>query len=314
MHGLTAKLSSVLQSNPELYMSRQKVFCIGLGKTGTTSLKESLKILGYRTIRLTLDWQGTTDFDAALPGVSAAMYKELDAAFPGSKFILTIRDIERWLTSIEHDYERKKGVPKDRTDERHKLQMLIYGTEDFDAEKYRQAYLEHEKKVRSYFKDRPDDLLVLDITTNPGWDRLCAFLNVPVPEVSFPYVNKAAELDRLLIRLYYAIRDVNTVARISKYSAGNIEGIISSVDFEHYDPKTPIVLKDDRRINKVIKRASRHFGGPAQAARALGLPEASIRQAILNQKLHARSKIRPGKPMGRLRRIMRSGLRSGNRH
>ena len=45
-------------------MTRKKVFCIGLGKTGTTSLKEALRQLDYRTIRLPLNWQGITDFDA----------------------------------------------------------------------------------------------------------------------------------------------------------------------------------------------------------------------------------------------------------
>jgi len=294
-------------------MSRQKVFCIGLGKTGTTSLKESLRILGYRTIRLPLKWQGIADFDAALPGVSAAMYQELDVAYPGSKFILTVRDVDRWLKSIEHDFERKKGVPKDRADERYTLQMLIYGTEDFDADKFRQAYLDHENKVRAYFKARPDDLLVLDIAADAGWERLCSFLGVPVPDVPFPYVNKAAELDQLLIRLYYIIREVNTVADISKYSPENIESVVSSVDLEHYDSSVPILLKDDRRVNKVIKRASRYFGGPAQAAAALNVPEDSIHQAILNQKLHARSKLRAGKPVARLRRFLKSGLAPGNR-
>jgi Sulfotransferase domain len=294
-------------------MSRQKVFCIGLGKTGTTSLKEALRILGYRTIRLTLNWQGTTDFDAALPGISAAMYRDLDAAYPGSKFILTVRDMDRWLKSIEHDFERKKGVPKDRAGERYKIQMLVYGTEEFDKEKFRQAYLEHERKVLDYFRDRPDDLLVFDITTSADWDRLCAFLNVPLPDTPFPHVNKAAELDQLLIRLYYVIRDVDAVARISKYSTGNIDRIIRGVDLERYDPDKPVVLKDDRRINKVLKRASRHFGGPAKAAQALNLPEDSLRQAIRNQKQHARSKIRPGKSIARLRRFLKSGMASGNR-
>jgi len=294
-------------------MSRQRVFCIGLGKTGTTSLKEALKILGFRTIRLPLQWQGITDFDAALPGISAAMYKDLDAAYPGSKFILTVRDVERWLKSSQRDIERKKDMIQDRVDERLKIQMLLYGTATFDKEKFRRAYLEHERKVLDYFADRPDDLLVFDITTNADWDRLCAFLNVPVPEVPFPYVNKAAELDQLLIRLYHVIRDVEVVAGISKYSIGNIERIIASVDLENYDPSHPIPLKDDRRINKVLKRASRYFGGPVKAASALNIPEASLRQAIKNQKLHARSKVRHGKSFARLRRFLKSGLTSGNR-
>ena len=293
-------------------MSQQKVFCIGLGKTGTTSLKEALRVLGYRTIRLPLNWQGETDFDAALPGISAAMYKDLDAAYPGSKYILTVRDTDRWLKSIEHDFERKKGIPKDRAEERFRIQMIIYGTETFDKEKFRQAYHKHEKNVLDYFRGRPDDLLVFDITTSADWGRLCTFLQVPVPDVPFPFVNKAAELDQLLIRLYYVIRDVGAVSDISKYSKENIERIISSDDIDNYDLGRQITLKDDRRINKVIKRACRYFGGPAEAAKALNLPVAALRQAILNQKAHAHSKVRPGKPIARLRRFLKSGMVSRN--
>ncbi|MEA2093315.1 MAG: sulfotransferase [Pseudomonadota bacterium] len=241
-------------------MTRQKVFCVGLGKTGTTSLKESLRILGYRTIRLPLDWKDITDFDAALPGVSAALYEDLDAAFPGSKFILTLRDVEGWLKSIERDMGRKVGVQRERSEDRETLLKLKYGTAVFDKDKFRKGFHDHEAQVKKYFENRPDDLLVLNITTSAGWEPLCSFLGLPVPELPFPFANKATEQDELLLRLLHVTRDVEAVASISKYSREYVEQLSQAHDVEHYDLKSPLVLKDDRRINKIIKRTCAYFG------------------------------------------------------
>ena len=271
-------------------MTRRKVFCVGLGKTGTTSLKEALRMLGYRTIRLPLEWQGITDFDAALPGVSAAMYRELDKAFPGSRFILTVRDVDGWLKSIERDMGRKQDVQRDRADERNRMLEMLYGSPEFDRERFWQAFHDHQAGVRSYFEGRPDDLLVLDVTRSSGWDDLCSFLEEPVPAEPFPFVNKASELDELLLRLLHVTGDIETASRISKYSTAYLENLSGNRDVGGYDMQRPVTLKDDRRINKVLKRASKYFGGPAKAAQRLNLPEAAIREGIRRQKQHAKTK------------------------
>lgn len=286
-------------------MTRQKVFCVGLGKTGTTSLKESLRILGYRTIRLPLDWKGITDFDAALPGVSAAMFEDLDVAFRGSKFILTLRDVEGWLKSIEKDMARKVGVQRERSEEREVLLKLKYGTAVFDKDKFRKGFHDHEARVKRYFENRPDDLLVLNITTSAGWEPLCSFLRVPVPEVPFPFVNKATEQDALLLRLLHVTRDMDEVARISKYSREYVERLSQAHDVEHYDLKRPLVLKDDRRINKIIKRSCAYFGGTARAAKALNVSEDSLIEALARQRRHARDKRRTRSILARMRRLLK---------
>jgi len=290
-------------------MTRQKVFCVGLGKTGTTSVKESLRILGYRTIRLPLDWKGITDFDAALPGVSAALYADLDAGFPGSKFILTVRDVDGWLKSIERDMGRKKDVQRARSEERERLLTLLYGTTVFDSETFRQAYHAHVDRVQTYFRDRPDDLLVLNVTTQAGWEPLCSFLGVAVPETPFPNINKAAELDELLLRLLHVTRDIEATGLISKYSREYLEQLAQGRDIEHYDLQAPIVLKDDRRINKVLKRSSKYFGGIARAATALNLPEESFRKAIARQKRHAWAKHSTRTPLARVRWLLGAALK-----
>jgi 3'(2'), 5'-bisphosphate nucleotidase len=40
-----------------------------------------------------------------------------------------------------------------------------------------------------YFKDRPQDLLVIDVTAGEGWEKLCPFLGKPTPDIPFPKAN-----------------------------------------------------------------------------------------------------------------------------
>ncbi|MDX1408359.1 MAG: hypothetical protein R3330_09500, partial [Saprospiraceae bacterium] len=76
----------------------------------------------------------------------------------------------------------------------------------------------------------------------------------------------------------------------------------------NYDLDKTIMLKDDRRINKVLKRASSYFGGPARAARELNLPETAVRDGIARQQQHSSSKIKTAHPLARLRRMLRRGM------
>ena len=54
-----------------------------------------------------------------------------------------------------------------------------------------QEYDEHNKQVIAYFKDKPSQLLVMNITEGDGWEKLCKFLNKPIPNKAFPHKNKA---------------------------------------------------------------------------------------------------------------------------
>ena len=42
------------------------------------------------------------------------------------------------------------------------------------------------ENVLFYFSKREKDLLVLDICGGEGWEKLCKFLHVPVPNKKFP--------------------------------------------------------------------------------------------------------------------------------
>src|SRR6185503_19618665 len=96
------------------------IFGIGLSKTGTTSLYAALHELGYRSAtyghmaELGLsDWfrgDFTTDYLAGYDAVTdlpiGVFYAQLDMRYPGSKFILTVRDVESWLVSAKTQFSR----------------------------------------------------------------------------------------------------------------------------------------------------------------------------------------------------------------
>jgi hypothetical protein len=69
------------------------------------------------------------------------------------------------------------------------IRELVYGSFEFDADRWRRSYEAHAEAVRQYFADRPDDLLEMDITAGDGWDVLCPFLGMPSPTIPFPHVN-----------------------------------------------------------------------------------------------------------------------------
>jgi hypothetical protein len=190
-----------------------KIIGVGFQKTGTSTLREALKTLGYRvkdaTPRALIPiLRGNyskilrilNDYDALEDTPWYMIYKELDHLFPESKFILTIRDEESWYTSVskhigdlraahhEWIYGRGKGVVKD-----HRQNAI-------------EVYRRHNAEVRAYFKDRPDDLLVIDFTKGEQWDSLCRFLDKEIPELPFPHYNKTSEAEQFRNGFCYGFR------------------------------------------------------------------------------------------------------------
>lgn len=166
-----------------------KVFGIGIGKTGTTSLAGALRKLGLRGVdhpppqQLTKFMQGHYDFGTDMP--FSTDFEQMDKTFPGSKFILTVRPIaDEWLRSVEAQHE--KPVP----DWGMLYRMQMYGIPHFDPLNQFKIKSEHEGRVISYFRNRPDDLLVLNIVGGDGWEPLCSFFNKPIPMEPFPHLNK----------------------------------------------------------------------------------------------------------------------------
>lgn len=193
-----------------------KVFGIGLSKTGTTSLAHALEILGYRTKDYpgvaqylpgdlaTLDAGVLESHDALTDTPIPSLYKQLDARFPGAKFILTVRDMDGWLKSCKRQFTQKHA--DNLNEAHHRLFMDLYGCTVFDEDRFRQGYERFLREVQAHFRDRPQDLLVLNVSAGEGWDKLCPFLARPQPEIPFPKANVTQ------IR-WMNIQDVVSIAR-----------------------------------------------------------------------------------------------------
>jgi hypothetical protein len=176
-----------------------KIFGIGLSKTGTTSLAAALDILGYRT----KDYPGLAEYrpgdlscidplvleqnEALTDTPIPSFYRELDHRYPGSKFILTVRDMDGWLLSCKKQFTARHA--EKQNDAHGQLFMDLYGTTVFDEDLFRRGYSRFVAGVLTHFKDRPQDLLVLDVAAGQGWPELCAFLGKPVPAAPFPKAN-----------------------------------------------------------------------------------------------------------------------------
>lgn len=175
-------------------MKEPKIFCIGFQKTGTSSLGQALSILGYKVqgpahtrnpkvkeklheLCLPLVEQSDAFQDNPWP----ILYKTLDERYPNSRFILTEREPNAWLKSVLHHFGNR-STP---------MREIIYGEgcPEGNEKAYLDRYIKHNLEVKNYFKNRPSDLLVLDIKHHNNWDLLCDFLQKKKPDASFPHAN-----------------------------------------------------------------------------------------------------------------------------
>lgn len=178
-------------------MFQGHIFGIGLSKTGTHTLNRCLEILGYRTIHFPDPaLMAAGEFEKALAGCNAATdisvaayFDILDRKYPGSQFILTVREMDAWLGSVE---DGNRIMHEGRASERAPLLERLFGVRDFDRRAYARGYDTHLARVRAHFSQRRDDLLELDVCGRPEWGALCNFLKTPVPREAFPWLNRAA--------------------------------------------------------------------------------------------------------------------------
>jgi len=167
-----------------------KVFGIGLPRTGTASLSEALVILGHNTRHYPKYLSRVKNFDALVDTPIYNNYEKLDKEYPGSKFILTVREISGWLESCNNASKRFRWhnlKPDGRCGpEVYQSHIDLFGSVSYNRDKFIDGYCTHLKKVLGYFDGRCD-LLVFDV--REGWYPLCQFLNKPIPNQDFPHRN-----------------------------------------------------------------------------------------------------------------------------
>lgn len=196
-------LNKNLSNEKKITSLGNKIFGIGWAKTGTTTLGSCFKILGFDHQSQNLDLvrgieRGNLSEIIALAEQKESfedwpwiiLYVELDKAFPGSRFILTKRNSERWIKSYRNMLA-SQGKASKRTNE---IRQTLYGLpfpEVLDAQLI-ERYERHNAEVIQYFLGRPKDLLVVDWEEGDGWKELCDFLGKDIPAKPFPHANKGS--------------------------------------------------------------------------------------------------------------------------
>lgn len=199
-----------------------KLFCIGFPKTGTTSLENALKILGYKVCNghynnnrtnylvglfLNKDYKeldriiGYFDAFCDIPFGGTDFYIYLSKKYPEAKFIHTIRDDDAWYTSLLTmltEFDDNQETALDTFHKHSRYGATYYVKREFEIEnlsgnkdKIIDHYRQSNKAIEEFFKDQPNRYLNIDIAKDKVWEKLGKYLNKPIPNVPFPHANKA---------------------------------------------------------------------------------------------------------------------------
>lgn len=198
----------------------------GLGRTGTKSLKAALEQLGFGPCHhmhevvehpgQVAHWQAVArgeamDWDAVFAGYraqvdwpGAAVWRQLAEANPQARIVHSQRPDELWWASFSRTIGKLMTTYPDMPMPPHIALMLdawqdfagepVFGRRYQDREVALAGYRRHNDDVR---RTAPADrLLVFDVAQ--GWEPLCAFLGVPVPDAPFPHHNLRADFWEVL--------------------------------------------------------------------------------------------------------------------
>ncbi|MCJ1452087.1 hypothetical protein MMC28_002428 [Mycoblastus sanguinarius] len=215
----------------EIVRSRAiKVLVMGMGRTGTTSLAEALKQMGYKPYDFVDRWKlnhlplwdealrakfygkgkpwgrkefdvVTKDFDCILDVPCCFFTSELVTAYPSAVVILNRRDPDKWLASMNASIFSVFRWPSWKllryTDpslcgfwRTHTLLTWEIFCGNDYGERCRESFLKHYEDVRAVV---PKERL-LEWEVRDGWNPLCQFLEVDEPKEEFPNLNDRKDL------------------------------------------------------------------------------------------------------------------------
>lgn len=206
-----------------------KVIGAGFGRTGTESTQAALeKLLGGKCYHMKevinrpehlqawadfaergrqgMDWHWLMqDYVAGVDWPICNYYQDLMAAFPDVKVLLTYREPEKWyasfLTLVRITAMTRRlalFVPMFR-----RMQIMVNKavwhifTDVHDQAHCIEVYKRHVAEVKAQVP--PERLLVFQV--QEGWEPLCKFLNVPVPDEPFPHLNKRGDVQKFAQRM-----------------------------------------------------------------------------------------------------------------
>jgi hypothetical protein len=190
-----------------------RVIGTGLGRTGTMSLQRALNALGFGPCHHMSevfahqesmawwidaangkpDWEKIfADYHSAVDYPTAAFWRELTAHYPDARVIHTVRDPERWFESTQATIFAPGGPPARAMESEEGIVGRFFeavlgdlAPHLHDRDYLIGHFLRHTEEVKAAIP--PERLLVYEV--GEGWNRLCDFLGVRVPDEPFPSEN-----------------------------------------------------------------------------------------------------------------------------
>ena len=139
-------------------------------KTGTTSLSNALRILGYKVCGhrdYLLDhikqgewdcvWTVARKYSAFRDTPWAVIYQDLYRQYPEGKFILSVRNETKWINSMVRHFGKYPI----------RMNHWIFGAPypKGNEKIYVQKFLDHNQEAVRYFKEKQKELLILGHST-----------------------------------------------------------------------------------------------------------------------------------------------------
>ncbi|MEM7801149.1 MAG: sulfotransferase family protein [Chloroflexota bacterium] len=199
-----------------------RVVGAGVGRTGTSSLRQALEILLGKPcyhMRELLDnpdhisfwheaafggrpdWQtALADYGAGVDWPFAAFWPELSTVYPDALIILSKRPADQWWESASKTiYAPRERPPGMQTDTMLQLSRTRFPIHPIIHDREKSMAL-FEKWNKSVIAQAPADRLLV-WEARDGWQPICQALRLPVPEIPFPHRNTRQEfIDNILKR------------------------------------------------------------------------------------------------------------------
>ncbi|RPA59641.1 sulfotransferase family protein [Shewanella frigidimarina] len=179
-----------------------KVFIIGLPRTGTTSVSVALLEQGLTVAHQAFTKQAFMLADAVSDAPCFSDYQQLDKLFPNAKFVYLDRPLDKWLPSMQMllgrmlvhlDKDKGRFHPVMKRSFNHCFD--IWQVEDvFDEAHLTACYQRHQQQVLSYFAGR-NDFITIDISVAGSFATLLQFIDLAepdtaeLPQLNFPQLN-----------------------------------------------------------------------------------------------------------------------------
>ena len=165
-------------------MAINKIFIIGLPRTATTSVCLALLGLGFKTAHNAYTQHAFTQAQVLADTPIFCDYQTLDKQFPNSKFIYLTREASLWLPSIKQllqrmivNLQRGDGGFNPHLKRCYSEVFSPLTVDNIEQDDFLlRCYQRHQQGIATYFKERKQDLLTIDVSDDQSYARMLEFL------------------------------------------------------------------------------------------------------------------------------------------